>query len=128
MHNASPHLPDPAADLQPNFRLWIYSPMRQGVFGDGKVRLLETIARTGSLQLAARDLGISYRKAWGDLKKAESCLAKPLILRVRGGKGGGRTTLTPQGDRIIQAFQQFRMTVERHTLTAFNTLKGELNP
>jgi len=115
-------------DIQPNFRLWIYSPARPGVFGDGKVRLLEAIARTGSLQLAARELGISYRKAWGDLRKAETCLGLPVIHRVRGGRGGGATTLTAQGLRLIKAFRRFRHTVERCTSDAFTALQEELAP
>ena len=67
--------------LCPRSKLWISSDEAEGVFGDGKWRLLEAIEKDGSLNAASRSLGISYRKAWGDLKKAESCLDQfPLAL------------------------------------------------
>ena len=35
-----------------------------GAIGPGKMRLLETIAATGSISAAGRALGMSYRRAW----------------------------------------------------------------
>ncbi|OGJ91480.1 MAG: hypothetical protein A2268_00255 [Candidatus Raymondbacteria bacterium RifOxyA12_full_50_37] len=96
----------------PNFRLWAYSPSRRGVFGDGKVRLLRAIESHGSLQSAARALGISYRKAWDDLKKAEACLDRPLIKKNRGGRGGGGTALTEYGKEMVLAFEKWRRHIE----------------
>ena len=34
------------------------------VLGPGKVDLLESIGRTGSISAAGRELGMSYRRAW----------------------------------------------------------------
>jgi molybdate transport system regulatory protein len=95
-------------DLHPNCKLWIYSDSRGGVFGDGKLRLLQEIERQGSLTEAAAALGISYRKAWGDLRKAEECLQKQLIERFRGGRGGGQTTLTGDGRELVKRYSQFQ--------------------
>lgn len=114
-------------DLHPNFRLWIYSESREGVFGDGKARLLKEIARTGSLREAAGSLGISYRKAWGDLKKAESCLRLRLIERTRGGKGGGGTTLTQHGRKVLKAFERFRELTRVHIHESFGRLQEEIH-
>lgn len=113
-------------DLHPNLRLWIYSGRREGVFGDGKARLLTEIARTGSLRQAAAALGISYRKAWGDLKKAESCLNRPLFARVRGGKGGGRTLLTPEGQAVLAAYETFRTRMHAHVEREFAQFADEV--
>ncbi len=113
------------SDLHPNFRLWIYGDNRPGVFGDGKVRLLKAVARTSSLREAAQTLGISYRKAWGDLKKAEACLKRQLIERVRGGRGGGHTTLTDDGRRVLAAYECFRDRARQHLEREFaKMLKG----
>ena len=101
-------------ELAANCRLWLYASGHDGVFGDGKVRLLREIERCGSLRQAALALGISYRKAWGDLNKAESCLGQQLIVRSRGGRDGGQTQLTDLGRRWIEAYEQFSGAVRQH--------------
>ncbi len=101
------------SDLHAHCKLWISSDNSEGSFGTGKVRLLEAIQQTGSLQEAAKTLGMSYRKAWGDLEKAEACLQCKLIEKTRGGRGGGRTVLTEQGRGVTRAFSVFHDSVVR---------------
>ena len=52
----------------------------QLALGPGKVALLEEIERSGSISKAARNLGLSYRRAWTLVdtmnKSFESCLVK----------------------------------------------------
>lgn len=102
------------AGLHPNCRLWLFCEQRTGVFGDGKVRLLKEIEQSGSLRQAALHLGISYRKAWGDLKKAEACLGVRLIERSRGGITGGQSLLTEDGRRWVEAWTVFSNAVRNH--------------
>ena len=71
-------------------KLWLSSSDDEGIFGDGKWRLLRAIERESSLSAAAKALHISYRKAWGDLKKAEECLGIKFIEKHRGGDHGGK--------------------------------------
>jgi molybdate transport system regulatory protein len=99
--------------LRPRMKLWLSSASTEGVFGDGKWRLLRAIDSEGSLRAAADKLGISYRKAWGDLKKAEKNLNTALIERVRGGPKGGKSVLTKQGDDWLRAYNSFRSDIER---------------
>jgi len=106
-------------DLHPNLKLWIYSEGDEGVFGHGKVRLLEEIDMRGSLCEAAKALSMSYRKAWGDLKKAEACLQVHLIETTRGGQGGGCTVLTDQGRRLVEAYKAFDRRVQQSMNRAF---------
>ena len=98
--------------ITPRFKLWLSTKDAEGVFGDGKWRLLRAIDAKGSLRAAAESLGMSYRKAWGDLKKAEKCLNVALLKKQRGGSMGGRTTLTEQGKRWLEAYTKFRGDVE----------------
>ena len=111
----------PAGHLHPRFKLWISSNEAEGVFGDGKWRLLQAIEREGSLTAASEALGISYRKAWGDLRKAERCLGVTFLERRRGGSGGGQTTVTETGRRWLAAYARFRSDVERVTAEAFES-------
>ncbi len=99
--------------LHPRFKLWISSRNDQGVFGDGKWRLLSAIEREGSLRAASELLGISYRKAWGDLKKAEECLGIGFVRKHRGGSGGGDTVLTEESRKWVAAYSKFRAELER---------------
>jgi len=92
----------------PKIKLWLSTEEHEGVFGDGKFRLLNSIETHGSLRAAAEVLKISYRKAWGDIKKAEKGLGRSLIERRRGGAAGGSTTLTPEGKKLIAAYSDFR--------------------
>jgi molybdate transport system regulatory protein len=78
------------------------------------------------LKAASESLGISYRKAWGDLKKAERCLRTALIDKQRGGNAGGRTTLTEQGHKWVDAYAKFRRDVERAVESAYGKYIGGL--
>ena len=56
-------------------------------FGPGVARLLRGIERTGSLQAAAAEMGMSYSKAWRILHTAERELGFLLVHRRAGGTG-----------------------------------------
>jgi len=115
-----------AGRLTPRFKLWLNAPRVEGVFGDGKCRLLERIEAKESLRAASDALHISYRKAWGDLKKAQNALGVTLIEQHRGGRQGGRTVLTEQGRRWLQAYCRFRREVEAAVQTSFEKFFREV--
>lgn len=103
---------NPAA-LTPKCKLWLSSQRAEGVFGDGKWRLLKALYAKGSLTAAAQSLEISYRKAWGDLKKAEKNLKTRLIEKRRGGRTGGQTVLTKAGRKWLNAYSRYRADIEK---------------
>jgi molybdate transport system regulatory protein len=98
--------------LSPGFKLWLSTDRAEGVFGDGKWRLLQAIDQAGSLSAAAGKLHISYRKAWGDIQKAEEHLGVALIEKRRGGKAGGSATLTDEGRKWMDGYSAFRAAVD----------------
>lgn len=75
--------------------------------GPGKVALLEKMRDSGSLSQAARDLDMSYRRAWQLLTSLNQTFREPLVLTNTGGSGGGGTTLTEFGVAIVAAYRQF---------------------
>lgn len=85
----------------------------QPFLGDGRYRLLRAVERSGSINAAARDLGISYRKAWAQLAAMESHAPFPLLERRTGGKAGGATILTEATLRLLEAFGTLREAVNR---------------
>ena len=72
--------------------------------GQGGIDLLVRIQQRGSLARAARDLGWSYRHAWGYVRRAERILRVGLIT-TRNGKGSARgTTLTAAAEQLVNWF------------------------
>jgi len=114
--------------LSPHVRLWLVTAGDATPFGQGRWLLLAAIDRTGSLRAAAAELGVSYRKAWGDLRKTEKALGVQLIETRRGGRDGGDTRLTANGRRWLVAYGRFRARVERSVMRAFAATFKDLQP
>jgi len=93
---------------RPAYKLWLETEEGH-VFGPGVYSLLRKIQEKGTLKEAAASLGMSYRYAWGLIKKAEEKLGEPLISATKGGRhGGGSTEITELGRRYIRDFERFR--------------------
>jgi molybdate transport system regulatory protein len=105
--------------LRVRFKLWLSSKNVEGVFGDGKWRLLKAVENAGSLSAASDSLRISYRKAWGDLNKAQNALNVALVQKQRGGNLGGKTILTGEGKEWVKAYAKFRSEIEKAAEKAF---------
>jgi len=76
--------------------------------GDGGIRLLGGIVQHGSLAQAVRQIGWSYRHAWGYLRRAERALKTPIV-RNRTGKGTGRgMELTETGHLLLERMRVLR--------------------
>ena len=74
--------------------------------GPGKIALLERIEASGSLSQAARELGMSYRRAWLLLDDLNRALGEPVTTTSVGGSGGGGARLTPFGRKLIAAYRE----------------------
>lgn len=109
-------------ELTPRIKIWLSTTDSHSAFGSGKYRLLQAIAEYGSLAAAAENLNISYRKAWGDLKGAEKHLGITLIIKTRGGSGGGQTLLTPEGEKLVAAYEKFVAGVKQFTADSYQKI------
>ncbi|MCF7954913.1 MAG: LysR family transcriptional regulator [Phycisphaerae bacterium] len=105
--------------LKPRLKLWLSSNGSECSFGDGKWRLLETIEKTESLKSTCEKLGISYRKAWGNLKDAEEFLDFTLVNKSRGGRTHGQSNLTEKGRAWMEAYSKFHNEVEEAAEAAY---------
>ncbi|WP_018698026.1 winged helix-turn-helix domain-containing protein [Amorphus coralli] len=93
--------------------------------GPGKVRLLETIGDAGSISAAARDLGMSYRRAWLLVEELNAMFADPLVTTQLGGKKGGGAVVTEAGLRVIAQYRQLEEEAARATGPLLQGLEGE---
>ncbi len=83
----------------------------EAFLGDGRYRLLAAVEKAGSINAAAKLLGISYRKAWSQLQAMEEHAPFPLLERRVGGRGGGETRLTAETKDLMENFNQLRQQV-----------------
>src|SRR5262245_31984943 len=73
--------------------------------GPGKIRLLETIGKTGSISKAGRALAMSYRRAWLLVDDLNRCFREPVVTTQPGGVRGGGAALTPFGRDLIAKYR-----------------------
>lgn len=75
------------------------------VFGRGRRFLLEAIDAHGSINRAAQEVDISFRKAWGYIKAMEERMGIKLIERQTGGKNGGGALLTDEARELVKKYE-----------------------
>ena len=73
--------------------------------GGKRVELLEAIEKHGSINSAAKAVGMSYKGAWDAIDAMNNQSEKPLVVRTTGGRHGGGTQLTGHGKRIVSLFR-----------------------
>jgi len=89
-------------------KIWISDDHEQVIFGNGRVRILETIQRLGSMNKAAQELKMSYRALWGRIKSTEDRLGRKILVTHAGGGRHGGSSLTPDGKNLLKAYKQLR--------------------
>lgn len=86
-------------------RLRIVFPSERRI-GPGKVDLLEAIERSGSISSAARELGMSYRRAWLLVDELGRLFKRPILTTAAGGAHGGGAALTDFGRALVAAYRR----------------------
>ncbi len=77
------------------------------VGGKGLIEALKAVDSEGSIRAAARKLGISYKRLWARITRAEQLLGFKLL---EAGARGSR--LTPEARRLLQAYEEARRRLE----------------
>ena len=92
--------------------------------GPGKIALLEQIERCGSLSQAARNLNMSYRRAWHLLDSLNNCFVEPVVLTSTGGRRGGGAKLTLAGERLIRVYRSFEVKIQARAAHSFGPFQA----
>lgn len=99
--------------------------------GPGKADLLRAIERTGSISAAARDMDMSYRRAWLLVDTMNQSFRQPLVSTETGGQRGGGATVTEFGQDVLRRYLEMEAkashAVERE-MTEFVRLMAKLPP
>jgi molybdate transport system regulatory protein len=100
---------------RPTVRLHLWLEAGNGLgFGLGRAFLLERVDRFGSLRKAAEDMGMSYRAAWGKIRKSEEVLGIKLIAQTGSRKQGCQ--LTEVGRQLMESYLKWFEVVEREAV------------
>jgi len=101
---------------------------------DPIIRLLRAVATTGSINKAAKEIGLSYKATWERVETINNLSPTPLIKRQTGGSGGGGTVLTETGHVFLkravgfhselQKLVNFFQDTPKEAFTMLQTLKG----
>jgi molybdate transport system regulatory protein len=115
----------------PKFKVWV--AFASGAkLGHGRAELLKLIDRLGSIQRAVREMGMSYRNAWGYLRELERAAGFKLLERPAGRGPGGGTRLTADGRRFLERYQRFEAEIaevaNRRFRAIFSTRRKEPEP
>lgn len=85
-----------------------------GRIGPGKIELLETIDRSGSISAAGRAMDMSYKRAWDLVDEINRICRQAAVERQTGGKNGGGAVLTPFGRSLVARYRK----IERNAASA----------
>lgn len=91
--------------------------------GPGKATLVDAIGRTGSISAAAREMGMSYRRAWVLVETMNRCFREQLVKTVTGGKGGGGAQVTPLGREVVRRYRTMEVKAARSVVTDMEALE-----
>ncbi len=87
-----------------------------------RMAVLEAVGELGSIQAAARQVGLSYRGAWDAVQALNNLFDTPLVVAAPGGRAGGAAHVTPQGRDVLSAFHRF----QAETSSTLSRLDGRL--
>lgn len=96
--------------MELRYRFW-FEKDGKPVLGRGGASILQAIDEKGSISDAAKLLNMSYRFVWNYLDKMEKRVGK-VVEKERGGKRGGKTTLTPLGRDILSKYKEVEKRLE----------------
>ncbi len=74
------------------------------IMGAGRLAILESIDRTGSINQTAKELKMSYKSVWSKIKSTEKNFGKPVVLadKITG------TKLTDEGRALLERFRELK--------------------
>lgn len=102
---------------KPNNRMktnWLEGELRlAGALDSRMISLLRAIDESGSINQAAKQMGLSYKGAWQIIERANNLAPKILITTATGGSKGGGTCLTAAGQALLLLFVRLEQQHQR---------------
>ena len=96
--------------------------------GPGKARLLGLIAAKNSITEAAREMRMSYKRAWQLVENLNDSFREPLVESITGGSHGGGSRLTLSGERVLALYRSIHEKSLAAAAKELKKLRGLLKP
>ncbi len=100
-------------------RIWICHG-QASYLGEGRIRLLQEIQSTGSIRQAAKNMSMSYKKAWSLVQSMNTQSEIPIVERKTGGINGGGAQLSEKGLELIRIYSEISKKSEQYLSTLAN--------
>ncbi len=113
--------------MRPRLKIWLEDGDKLAL-SDYRLRLLRAVGETGSLASAAKELGLSYRRAWGKIREIEENMGIQLLDSSAGGAGGGGSRLTPDGQALLDRYDHFAEESRRQIAQLFDDIFAPETP
>ena len=107
-------------------KLYITGSDGKKYMGIGVLWLLEEIDKSKSLRSASMNMGLSYSKAYGMLKKLEEEVGRPFVERKRGGATREGLELTPFARSYMELYKGFQTSAKAAAEKEFVTFKEKV--
>ena len=105
---------------------WVEGELRlAGMLDSRMIGLLEAIDQSGSINQAAKQVGLSYKGAWQILERANNGSPKNLINTATGGSKGGGTRLTDAGRALLNLFNRLEQQHQQFLAELNQRLAGD---
>ncbi len=94
-------------NIKVNGSLWFESA--DGFFGSWAGRTIgSALPKTGSINMAAKEMNMSYKKAWALVNTLNAQTSSPVVIPQVGGKKGGGSTITAEAMELIKYHRLLR--------------------
>ena len=97
-----------------------------GRIGPGKIELLETSHRSGSISAAGRAMEMSYKRAWDLVDEINRICRQAAVERQTGGKNGGGAVLTPFGLSLVARYRKIERTAATAARKELQALRSDI--
>ena len=104
-------------------KIGIVDENEEQFIGSGLIELLDEIKEHKSINMAAKAMGLSYKKAHRMVNRLEADLKEQLLIRKRGGTERGGTDITPLGEVYVAEFKRLEVCVKKRAKEEFRAFK-----
>ncbi len=111
--------------MEMRYKIWLDQDGK--AFGTGPYNILVNVEKEGSLNEAARKMGMSYSKAWKIVNMVEKRLGIKFLLRKIGGNEGGGSYLTEEGKAFMERYAAFRKEADEALAKIYERYYGGKN-
>ena len=95
-------------------------------FDQRTAMLLHLVEETSSVRTACQRMQMSYSSGWNVIHALESQLNHPLVQRSQGGAGGGSSSLTEDGVKLLHRYDAYSAAIRDFAVEHFDEYFGGL--